>query len=175
MKHSFWGWLSRLEMKRVFSEGSRPIWSGGEVQTLLPWDPRLSCTLGSGNFEWEEFFAGAFMLKATRGQQRSVTTSEALFNLPYCLPLLILWDSMACSTLGLPVLHHLPEFAQVHVHCISDAIQPSHPLTPSSPVLNLSQHQGLFQWVGSSHQVAKVLELQLQHQSFQWIFRVDFL
>ena len=75
-----------------------------------------------------------------------------------------------------PVLHHRPEFAQTHVNWVSDAIQPSHPLSsPSPPALNLSQHQGLFQWVGSSHQVAKVLELQLQYQSFQWIFRVDFL
>ena len=66
-----------------------------------------------------------------------------------------------------------PGVCQVHVHWISDAIQPSHPLSsPSPPALNLSQHQGLFQWVSSSHQVAKVLEL--QHQSFQWLFRVDF-
>ena len=76
----------------------------------------------------------------------------------------------------LPCPHHLPEFAQVHVHWVSDAIQPSHPLSPLSPhTLNLSQHRGPFQWVGSSHQVAKVLELQLQYQSFQWIFRVDFI
>ena len=61
-----------------------------------------------------------------------------------------------------------------HVHWVGDAIQPSHPLSSPS-TFNLSQHQGLFQWVSSSHQVAKVLELQLQHQSFQWIFRVDFL
>ena len=66
---------------------------------------------------------------------------------------------------GFPVLY-LPEFAQTHVHRVSDAIQPSHPLSPPSPLaLNLSQHQSLFQWVGSSHQVAKVVELQLQHQS----------
>ena len=58
---------------------------------------------------------------------------------------------------------------------VDDAVQPSHPLSPPSPVFNLSQHQGLFQSVGSSHQVTKVLELQLQHQSFQWIFRTDFL
>ena len=67
-------------------------------------------------------------------------------------------------------------FAQIHVHWVSDAIQPSHPLpSPSPPVINLSQHQGLFHWVGFSHQVAKVLKSQLQHQSFQWIFRTDFL
>ena len=87
-----------------------------------------------------------------------------------------LCDPMDCSTPGLPVHHQLPEFTQTHVHWVGDAIQPSHPLSsPSPPVFNLSQHQGLFQWVDSSHQVAKVLEFQLQHQSFQWIFRTDVL
>ena len=86
-----------------------------------------------------------------------------------------LCNPMDCSTPGFPVLHYLLECARSHVHCIRDAIQTSHPLWPlSPPALNLSQHQGLFQWVSSSHQVAKVLELQFQHQSFQWIFRVDF-
>ena len=79
---------------------------------------------------------------------------------------------MDCSMSGFPVLHHLLELAQTHVHWVGDAIQPSHPLLPLSPPASyLSQHQ----LVGSSHQVAKVLELQLQHQSFQWIFRIDFL
>ena len=83
---------------------------------------------------------------------------------------------MDYSIPGLPVHHWLPELAQTHVHRVSDAIQPSHPLSaPSTPAFNLSQHQGLFKWVSSSHQVAKVLELQLQHQSFKWIFRTDFL
>ena len=77
---------------------------------------------------------------------------------------------------GFPVLHHLLEFAQTHVYWISDAIQPSHPwLSPCHLTISLSHHQGLFQWVGPLSQVAKVLELQLQHQSFQWIFRVDSL
>ena len=81
-----------------------------------------------------------------------------------------------CSTPGFPVHHQLPELAQAHVHWVSDAIQPSHPLLPASlPVFHLSQHQSLFQWVSSSHQVAKVSEFQLEHQSFQWIFRTDFL
>ena len=87
-----------------------------------------------------------------------------------------LYDPMDCSMTGLPVYHQLPEFTQTHVHWVGDAIQPSHPLSsPSPPAFNLSQHQGLFEWVSSSHQVAKVLERQLLHQSFQWIFRVDFL
>ena len=81
-----------------------------------------------------------------------------------------------CSMQGFPVLHYLPGFTQTHVHWVSDVIQPSHPLsTPSPPAVNLAQHQGLFQWVDSSYQAPKVLEFQLQHQSFQWIFRVDFL
>ena len=72
------------------------------------------------------------------------------------------------NTPGLPVYHQLPEFTQTPVHRVGDAIQPSHPLSSPSTAFNLSQHQGLFQWVSSSHQVAKVLEFQLQHQSFQW-------
>ena len=77
---------------------------------------------------------------------------------------LTLCDPMDCSTPGFPVLHNLLEFAQTHMHWVGDAIQPSHPpLPPSLPALNLSQHQGLLQWT-------KVLQLQLQHQSFQWIF-----
>ena len=82
-----------------------------------------------------------------------------------------LCDPMDCSMPGFPVHHQFPEPTQTHVHWVGDAIQPSHPLSsPSLPAFHLSQHQGLFQWVGSSHQVAKVLEFQLKHQSFQWIF-----
>ena len=87
-----------------------------------------------------------------------------------------LFDPLNCSTPGLPVHYQLPEFTQTHVHWVSDAIQPSHPLpSPSPPVLNLSQHQGLFQWVSSLHQVAKLLKFQFQHQSFQWTPRTDLL
>ena len=74
---------------------------------------------------------------------------------------------MNWSTPGLPVHHQLPEFTLTHVHHIGDAIQPSHPLSSPSPTFNLSHHQGLFKWVSSSHQVAKVLEFYLQHQTFQ--------
>ena len=88
---------------------------------------------------------------------------------------LTLCDTMDCSMPGFPV-HQLPELAQTHVHQVGDAIQPSHPLSsPSPPAFNLSQHQGLFQWVSCLHQVAKILEFQLQHQSFQWTPRADLL
>ena len=83
-------------------------------------------------------------------------------------------DPMDCNTPGLPVHHQLAEFTQTHVYWVGDAIQPSHPLSsPSPPAVSLSQHQGLFKWVRSLHQVAKVLEYQLQHQSFQWTPRTD--
>ena len=85
-------------------------------------------------------------------------------------------NPMDRSTPGLPVHHQLPEFTQTHVHWVADAMQPSHPpSSPSPPAPNPSQHQGLFKWVNSSHQVAEVLELQLPHQSFQWTPRTDLL
>ena len=87
---------------------------------------------------------------------------------------LTLCNPMNCSMPGLPVHSQLPRLTQAHIHRVGDAIQPSHPLSSPSPLaFNLSQHQGLFQWVSFFHQVAKVLELQLQHLSFQWIFRTD--
>ena len=87
-----------------------------------------------------------------------------------------LCDPMNRSTPGLPVHHQRPEFIQTHVHQVGDAIQPFHPLSsPSPPDPNPSQHQSLFQWVNSLHEVAKVLELQLQHHSFQRNPRADLL
>ena len=92
-----------------------------------------------------------------------------------------LCDPMDCSMPGFPVHHQLPELAQTHVHLVGDAIQPSHPRSsPSPPAFNPSQHQDLFQWVSYSHQVAKVLEFQLQHQSVNEYlglisFRMDWL
>ena len=88
----------------------------------------------------------------------------------------MLCDPMDCSTPGFPVHHQLPELSQTHVHQVGDVIQSSHSLSsPYPPAFNLSQHQGLFQWVSPLHQVAKVLEFQLQHQSFQWTPRTDLL
>ena len=104
---------------------------------------------------------------------QSITLNEFSSVTQLCLTLC---DPMDCSTPGFPVHHQLLELTQTHVHWLSDAIQPSHSLSsPSPPAFDLSQHQGLFKWASSSHQVAKVLEFQLQHQSFQWIFRTDLL
>ena len=105
---------------------------------------------------------------ATTRVFQSVHSVQSLSNARLC-------DTMDCSTPGLSDHHQLLESTQTHVHLVGDAIQPSHPLSsPSPPALNLSQHQGLFKWVSSSHQVAKVLlEFQLQHQSFQWTLRTN--
>ena len=120
-------------------------------------------------FKWKR----PLMDVRTKDSQISVISSVIISVTQSCPTLC---DSMDCSTPGLPVHHQLPELVQTHVHWVSDAIQPSHPLSsPSPPAFNLSQHQGLFQWVSSLHEVAKVLEFQLHHQSFQWIFRTDFL
>jgi len=106
--------------------------------------------------------------EAGKGYIRTLCTNSDTLQFSSVLQLcLILCDPTDCSTPGLPVHHQLPELAQTHVHRVSDAIQPSHPLSsPSPPAFNLSQHQGVFQWVSSSNQVAKVLEFQLQHLSF---------
>ena len=97
----------------------------------------------------------------TGSSEANPSISSVQFSCSVCNP-------MDCSTPGLPVYDQLPESAQTHVHWVGDAIQPSHPLSSPSPsALNLSQHQGLFQWLSSSHHMAKVLEFQLQHQSIQ--------
>ena len=135
------------------------------------------------------FIAALFTITGTWKQPRYPSTDEWIKKLWYIYIMeysvqfslvaqscLTLCDTMNCSMTGLSVHHHLPEFTQIHVHCVSDANQPSHPVSsPSPPAFNPSQIQGVFTWVSSLHQVAKVLEFQLQHQSFQWTFRTDFL
>ena len=136
---------------------------------------------------WLTLYASCTWISVTffRFETFSFIISSNTFYAPFSSPFqfssvaqscLTLCDTMEWSTPGLPFHHQLPEFTQTHVHWVSDAIQPSHPLlSPSPPALNPSQHQGLSQWSSSSHQVAKVLEFQLQHQPFQWTFRTDFL
>ena len=109
-----------------------------------------------------------------RWQEWTLTRSVQFSSVAQSCPTLC--NPINHSTLGLPVHHQLPQFTQTHVHRVGDAIQPSHHLSsPSPPAPNPSQHHGLFQWVNSSHEVAKVLECQLQHQSFQWTPRTDLL
>ena len=106
----------------------------------------------------------------------SLQFSSVQFSRSVAQSCLTLCNPMNHSTLSLPVHHQLPEFTQTHVHRVSDAIQPSHPLSSPSPLApNPSQHQSLFQWVNSSHQVAKVLEFHLEHHSFQGNARADLL
>ena len=106
--------------------------------------------------------------------QYNLTVSKTFSSVAQSCPTLC--NPMDHSTPGLPVHHQLPEFTPTHVHRVRDSVQPSHPLlSPSLPALNLSQHQGLFKWVSSSHHVTKVLEFQPQHQSYQWTPRTDLL
>ena len=124
----------------------------------------FSCTVGRGCLLWpvhslhKTLLVFALLHFVFQGQVGSVQFgSVSQSGLTLC-------DPMNCSMPGLPVYHQLSEFTQTHVHWVGDAIQPSHPLSsPSPPALNLSQHQDLFKWVRSLHQVAKVLEFQLQH------------
>ena len=136
-------------------------WTGASTCVWCPY----FCGCHPGDTSWLPNSGSQRNLHSWSHQFSSVTQS--------CLTLC---DPMDCSTSGFPVLHQLLEIAQTHPNWVGDAIQSSHPLSsPSPPAFNLSQCQGLFQWVSSLHQVAKVLELQCQHQSFQWIFRVYFL
>ena len=119
----------------------------------ISWQSKgLSRVFSSTKIWKHQFFSTQLFMVQLSVQFSSVTQS--------CLTLC---DSMNLSMPGTPVHHQLPEFTQTHVHQVGDAIQQSHPLSSPSPALNLSQHQGLFQWVSSSHQVATVLEFQLQH------------
>ena len=111
-----------------------------------------------------------------RGARRGINGGrKVLFSSVQSLSHVRLCNPMDCSTPGLPVHHQLLETTETHVHWAGDAIQPPDPLSTPSPTFILSHHQGLFQWVSSSHQVTRVLEFQLPHQFFQWIFRSDFL
>ena len=118
------------------------------------------------------FWVQGFLL-SFKTERTPLLESNHTFSIFSCFSSVVkscptLCDLTDCSVPGLTVLHYLPEFAQTHVHWASDAIQPSHPLSSlSPPAFHLSQHQSLFQWAGSLHQAAKVLEFQLQHHSSQ--------
>ena len=116
------------------------------------------------------------MPRKFRCQKHSAMKGESCWVVIVAQLCLTLCDPMDCRTQGFPVHHQLLESPQTHVHWVGDAIQSSHPLSSLSPhTFNHSQHQGLFKWDSFSHQVAKGLEFQLQHQSFQLIFRTDLI
>ena len=138
----------------------------------------------SFRIDWFDLLADQGTLKSLQNHSWKVSILQhSAFFVVQCSHPYTVSQSLSCVRLfaefsmpGLPVGLQLPEFTQTHVHRVSDAIQSSHPLlSPSPPTFNLSQHQGLFEGVSSLHQVAKVLEFQLQHQSFQWVFRTDCL
>ena len=118
-----------------------------------------------------------FDIRPSKNARATISTCPSVFSSVQFSHSVIsdsLWPHERQHT-RLPVYHQLPEFTQTHVYWVGNAFQPSHPLSsPLPPTFNLSQKQGLFQGVSSSYQVAKVLEFQLQHQSFRWIFRPDF-
>ena len=139
------------------------FWSGLSCppsEDILDTWIKITSTCGS-------FIARRFFTSEPLGKIMYTFSSVQFSSVAQSCP--TLFDSMNCSTPGLPVHHQLLEFTQTHVHRVSDAIQPSHPLSlPCPPDPNPPQHRGLFQWVNSPHEVAKVLEFQLEHQSFQW-------
>ena len=173
--------LDSKEIQPVHPKGNQSwIFIGrtdAEAETLILWAPDEKNWL-----IWKDPDAGKDWRqeeKGTTGWDSCITSPTQWASVQFssaAQSCLTLCDPMNRSTPGLPVHHQLPESMQTHVHWVGGALQPSHPFSsPSPPALNLSQHQGLFQWVSSSNQVAKVLEFQLQHQSFQWTPRTDFL
>ena len=176
---------------------SRVLWSwdfpGGPVVKNPPWDAGdVGSIPGQGTkmpHAVEQPSLHTAATKACALWSRCATARESMGHRKrscWCNedPTVQFSRSVASSSLWLhglqdsrpPCASPTPGASSTHVHAVGDAIQPSHPLSsPSPPACNLSQHQGLLQWVSSSNQVAKVLEFQLQHQSFQWIFRTDFL
>ena len=155
----------KLSIQKMKITASGPITSGGKVKTVTAF------ILGGSKITTDDDCSHE--IKRCLFLGRKAMTNLLLLLLSR-FSRVRLCDPVDCSTPALPVRHQLPELTQIHVHRVGNAIQPSHfLLIPSPPAFNPSQHQGLFQWVTSSHQVTKVLEL--QHQSFQWIFRTDFL
>ena len=155
MLHGDWLWSQRSHGSDL--RPSTPCLHPHQVSELL-WDPGSSLSQVGHLWSW-------CWGKDLGSVQRSSVTQSCP----------TLWDLMDCSTPGFPVHHQFLELTQTHIHQVGDAIQSSHLLSCPPPAFNLPQHQGLFKRGSSSHQVTKVLEFQLQHQSFQWIFRTNFL
>ena len=161
---------TRLYLKWIANRGlTYSTWNSAQYMWQTGWEGSLGKNGYMYTYIWLSPFAVYLKLS-----QHSLLIRYQFRSVAHLCPTFC--DPMNRSTPGLPVHHQFPEFTQTHVHRVSDAIRPSHPLlSPSPPAPNPSQHQGLFQWVTSSHKVAKVLEFQLQHQSFQWTPRTGLL
>ena len=176
MRCRFNPWVRRSSWWRVWQ--LTPVFMPGESHgqmSLVGYSP-WGCKTVRYNLrtKWKQILNESVNKKSTKLKPGSKLSSVQFSSVAQSCPTLC--DPMNRSTPGLPVHHQLPEFTQTHVHRVSDAIQPSHPrLSPSPPAPNPSQHQSFFQWVNSSHEVAKVLEVQLQHHSFQRSPRADLL
>ena len=147
--------------------------ASGVSWLLLPF--LATVEIQTGFFLWAMVRTDSYLGDFSQLSQGLCLSDIILDTCCCCSVVRIIWtlfETMDCSTPGFPVLHQLLELAQTRVRWIGNAIQPCHPLLFSSPAFSLSQHQGLFQWVGSSHQLAKVLELQPERQFLQWIFRM---
>ena len=137
----------------------------------LEWEMQPTPVFLPGKFQGQRRLAGS-MGSQRVGYDWATTTTTIQFRSVQSPSHVRLFDPMNCSMPGLPVYHQLPEFTQTHVHRVGDAIQPSLPLSSPSTLPPIPPS---IRWVNSSHEVAKVLEFQLQHQSFQWIPRTDLL
>ena len=164
------GWNSLLDGIKhdIMTHSQDIVYQGFVALVPLKFGTRWLCSVGGCPGHCRMFCntPGVYSLHASYENDKCLFSSVQFSSVAQSCPTLC--GPMNHSTSGLPVYHQLPEFTQTHVHRVRDAIQLSHPLSsPSPPAPNPSQHQGLFQWVNSSHEVAKVLEFQLQHQSFQ--------
>ena len=155
-------------MQHVTVSSPTMVWTCALLQWKLTFWVLTTGSSGKSQFSIFQMKLNFSIFIAIISKREDCTSCSAQFS-SVTLSCPTLCDPIDCSMPGLPVHHQLLEFTQTHVHWVSDAIQPSH------PILNFSQHQGLFKRVSSSHQVAKVLEFQLQHQSFQWTPRTNLL
>ena len=159
------------------SRKSRNTWSNKQIWL---WNTEWSRAKANKSFakrtywSWQTPSSNNTREDSTHGHHQMVKTEITSVHSLRCVQLCATpWATAHEASLSIT---NSKGFTQTHVHWVSDAIQPSYILlSPSPPTFNLSQHQGLFKWFSSSYQVAKVLEFQLQHQSFQWIFSMDFL